>query len=58
MWERNMIGLTGYPYHPCQAVTWANCIAMGDRLDSNNTFTWYKVVLNLPVTEEYDCHRP
>ena len=58
MWELKMMGLTDLPYHACQAVTWANCIAMGDRLHSNNTFTWYKVVLNLPVTEEYDCHRP
>ena len=49
------MGLTDPPYHACQAVTWAKCIAMGDRLDSNNNFAWEKVVLNLSGTEEYDC---
>ena len=39
-------------------MTWANFIAMGDRLDSNNPFAWDKVVLNFPGAEEYDCHRP
>ena len=33
-------------------------IAMGYRLDSNNTFVWEKVELKFPETEEYDCQRP
>ena len=33
-----MMGLTDLPYHACQALTWANHIAMGDQLDSNNHF--------------------
>ena len=52
-----MMGLTDSPYHVCQAVPWAKCIAIGDRLDSNNPFAWDKVVLNLPGTEIYDFHR-
>ena len=47
-----MIVLTDSPYHACQAVTWDKCIAMGDRLDSNNPFSLEKVVLNLPGTKE------
>ena len=50
--------LTDSQYHACQAVTWAKGIAMGDSIDSNNPFAWDKVVLNLPGTEGYDCHRP
>ena len=50
------MGLTDSPYHACQAVKWAKCIAMGDRLDSNNPFVWDKVVLNLLGSEEYDRH--
>ena len=34
-----MMGLTELPYHACQAVTWAKCIDMGYRLESNNDFT-------------------
>ena len=49
------MGLTDSSYHTFQAVTWSKCIAMGDRLDSNNPFSWDKVVLNLPGTKEYDC---
>ena len=51
-----MMGLKNSPYHSCKAVTWAKCIAMGDRLDSNNPFVWDKVVLNLLGSEEYDRH--
>ena len=58
MWERKMMGPTESPYHACQAVTWAKSISMGDRLESNNHFAWDKVVLNLPVTKEYDFQRP
>ena len=57
-WERNIMGLTDSPYHACQAVTWAKGIVMGDSIDSNNTFAWDKMVLKLPGTEGYDCHRP
>ena len=46
-----MMGLTDSPYHAYMAVSWARCIAMGDRLDSNNPFAWYKVVLNLPGSD-------
>ena len=52
------MGLKVSPYHACKAVTWAKCISMGDRLDSNNPFAWDKVVLNLPGIEEYHCHIP
>ena len=31
---------------------------MGDQLESNNTFAWEKVVLNLLGNKEYDCQRP
>ena len=58
MWERKIMGLTDSPYHSCQAVTWANCIAIRDRLNSNNPFAWDKVVLKLLGTDEYDCHIP
>ena len=51
MWDRDIMGLTDFPYHACQAVTWAKCIAMGDLLDPNNPFAWEKVVLNLPGTK-------
>ena len=44
------MGITDSPYHNCQAVMLAKCIAMGDRLNSNNTFVWDKVVLNLSGT--------
>ena len=57
MWEQNIMGLTDSSYHEFQAVTWSKCIAMGDRLDSNNPFSWEKVVLNLPGTEEYYFQR-
>ena len=53
-----MMGRTCSPYNSCQAVMWAKYIAMGDRLDPNNPFGWYKVAMNLPGVEEYDCHRP
>ena len=53
-----MMGLTNQPYHVCQALTWAKCIAMGYLLGSDIPFTWKKVVLNLPGTEEYDCQSP
>ena len=36
---------------------WAKCIAIGDRLGSDNIFAWEKVVLNFLGTEEYDCQR-
>ena len=53
-----MMGLTYSPYRAWQAVTWAKCIAMGERLKSNNPSAWDKVVLDLPGVEEYDSHRP
>ena len=40
-WERceqKMMGITELPYHACQAVKCDKCIAIGDQLDSNNTF--------------------
>ena len=46
------------PYHACQVVTWGKCIAMGDRLYSNNPFAWEKVVLNLLGNKEYYFQRP
>ena len=52
------MGLKVSPYHACKAVTWAKCISMGDRLDSNNPFAWDKVVLKLPGTEVYACLIP
>ena len=33
------MGFTDSSYHACQAVTWEKGISMGDRLDSNNTFS-------------------
>ena len=51
-----MMGITGSPYNSCQAETWAKCIAMGYRFNSNNPFAQDNVVLNMPGTEEYDFH--
>ena len=53
-----MMGITGFPYHACQEVTGDKSIALGDWLDSNNPFAWYKVVLKFPGSEECDYHRP
>ena len=53
-----MTGLTDSPYHVCQLVMWDKIISVGDQIDSNNTFSWQKEVLNLPRTEEYDCQLP
>ena len=54
MWDWKIMGITDLPYHACQAVTGAKCIAMEDRLESNNPFAWENVVMELPGTEEYD----
>ena len=45
-----MMGLTDFPYHECQAVTWANGIALGDRHNPNNPFGWDIVITNLLET--------
>ena len=37
-WKQKIMGIIDSPYHEYQAMTWDNCIAMGDRLDLNNTF--------------------
>ena len=57
-WVRKMMGLIYSPYYSCQAVTWDKCTSMGDRLDSNNLFSWEKLVMNLLGTKEYNCQRP
>ena len=56
-WERNIIGLTNYPYHSCQEVTLYKGIDLGDRRDCNNPFNWDRVVVNLPKLEanKYLC---
>ena len=43
-----MMGITDYPYHACQAVTWAKRISLGDMRYSDDTFSWDRVVVNLP----------
>ena len=53
-----MTGIIDFPYHACQAMTWDKCISTRYRLGANNPFSWEKVVLKLPETEEYDCQRP
>ena len=50
IWESKMMGLTDFPYHECQAVTWANGIALGDRHNPNNPFGWDIVITNLLET--------
>lgn len=32
-----MMGLTDWPYHACQAVTWAKIVALGDIRNLKNT---------------------
>ena len=53
-----MMGMTDYPYYSCQAVTWANELALVNRRDKKNLFKWEKVVNNLPGTSTYDCCHP
>ena len=52
------MGITDSPYHPCQAVTWAKSIVLRDRRESDNTFSWYRVVVNITGLEGYNCKIP
>ena len=55
IWERKMTVLTDFPYHACQAVTWANEMAMEDKRDMKNPFEWSRVMINFPGTPTYNC---
>ena len=55
--ERNMMGLTDYPYHACQEATWAKTIALGDRRYSINQFRWDRLVVHFMGLEVYYCKR-
>ena len=57
-WERERMGITDSTYYAYKVVTWDNIIAMGYRMNLNNTFAWEKMVLNLPGSKEYDCQWP
>ena len=52
------MGLTDYPYHACQDVTWSRKIYLGNRLVPSNPFKWYRVVVNFPGSLGYYCKRP
>ena len=52
------MGLTDSPYHTYHAVPWAKIITMGDRRDSDNPFSWDKLVAKLPGLEGYNFNRP
>ena len=53
-----MMGFTDSPYHAFQAFTWANTIALGDRRKKINRFRLERVVVNLMVSEGYECKLP
>ena len=53
-----MMGLTDSPYHACQAVMWANIVALGDRQSLKNPFVWYEVVVKFTGTTACDCKCP
>ena len=50
-----MMGLIDSPYHACQEVRWANSTSLEFQRGLQNTFVWYKAVLNFPGTINYDC---
>ena len=52
------MGLTDFPYHTCQAVTWSKKLALGNIKDKKNPFKWEKVVNNSPGTSTYDFFWP
>ena len=56
--ERNMIGLTDYTYHACQAVIWAKTIYLGNMREKRNLFKWDREVVNLTGSESYDRNNP
>ena len=58
MWYCKMTGIIDLTCHACQKVTWAKSISMGDRLGSNNNFSWDKIVLKFSGTNEYACKQP
>ena len=53
-----MMGIPYPPYHTYQAVNWEMNIALGDRRDSDNPFSWDRLVVNFPGSEGYNCKHP
>jgi hypothetical protein len=57
-WTRAAMGLRSSPYQAVQAMSVAEEIILGDRLDATNPFRWNRVRLNLPGQENYDSSLP
>ena len=50
-----MMGIMDPPYRACQAVAWDKSIALGDRREHDNQFSWDRAVVNLTGLEGYNC---
>jgi hypothetical protein len=51
-------GVKSSPYQAVSALSVADEIIKGDRINEGNIFQWVKVGLNLPGDEEYDPNMP
>jgi hypothetical protein len=58
VWTRAAMGLRSSPYQAVQAMTIAEELILGDRLDESNPFRWAKIRLNLPGQDNYDSSLP
>ncbi|KAL7579611.1 hypothetical protein ACA910_007976 [Epithemia clementina (nom. ined.)] len=57
-WNRCAMGLTTSPYQATQSAQRVKRLALGDRTDPNNVFSWDRVRLNLPGDQSYDPSLP
>lgn len=56
-WRRCLMGFKSSPYNAIRTNLIAEEIIRGDRQDSDNTFQWEEVAMNLPGTGDYDPTR-
>ena len=57
-WVRTLMGFCPSPYIATQTFAWGEEIIVGNYTNTNNTFFWNEVVLNLPGSTNYDPTMP
>jgi hypothetical protein len=57
-WQRAAMGVKSSPYQAVSALTVADEIIKGDRLDPANEFRWDRVRENLPGNDDYNPSKP
>ena len=58
VWEGMMMGFAPSPYMVTTDLLEVKCLIRGDQHDLQNTFQWYRVVLNLPGMKDYQQSHP